>query len=152
MFVESNFEKRINYVINKFLYICVNHFVFVESVVIMIVIVNVFSFAFKNVIIIQIKYCTHCKKNYHVKNKCRNKYSHLKRDRDQSNRENQSNRNDQDHKRNKKNDNDNDNNNDNNNENRNDDDENVEKFHKLYIIKFFKTLSTINVMFVHTIL
>ncbi len=77
VFVESNLERRISYVINKFLNICVNRFVFVESVVIMIVIV-VSSLAFKNVIIIQMKHCTHCRKNYHVKSECRDKYSHLK--------------------------------------------------------------------------
>jgi hypothetical protein len=44
----------------------------------------------------------------------------------------------------KKNDKNNDNNNDN--DNRNDDDENVKRFHKLYIVMIFETLSIINVM------
>jgi hypothetical protein len=42
--VEFNLEREINYAINKFLNICVNRFVFVEFVVIMIVIA--FNFAF----------------------------------------------------------------------------------------------------------
>ncbi len=52
MFVEFNFEKRINYAINEFLNICVNRFVFVEFVVIMTIIVFISAFAIKNVIII----------------------------------------------------------------------------------------------------
>ncbi len=100
----------------------------------------------KNVVIIQMKYCTHCERYYHVKNKCRNKHSYLKRNRNQSTRENQadrrnqSNRRDRHNKRRRRNRNDDDNN------NQNDDDENVEKFHKLYIVVFFETISTMNVM------
>jgi hypothetical protein len=55
VFVEFNFAMKINYAINKFLNICVNCFVFVESIVIMIIIVNIFSlvvFEIKNVVII----------------------------------------------------------------------------------------------------
>jgi hypothetical protein len=81
--VEFNLAMRINYAINKFLNICVNRFVFVESIVIMTIIVNTSSFVvleIKNVVIIQIKHCTHCERNYHVKNECRNKHFHLKRD------------------------------------------------------------------------
>jgi hypothetical protein len=51
----------------------------------------------------------------------------------------------------KKNNNDNNNDNSNDNDSRNDDDENVERSHKLYIIMFFETLSTMNVMFVQII-
>ncbi len=112
----------------------------------MTVIVNIFSlvvFEIKNVVIIQIKHCTHCECYYHVKSECRNKHSHLKRDRDQSDR---SDRDDRDNKRRRENDNDNNNNND----ARNEDDENVEKFHKLYIIMFFETLSTMSVMLAQT--
>ncbi len=79
MFVELNFERRINYAINKFLNICVNHFVFVEFVVIMTIIVFIFAFAIKNLIIIQMKKCTHCERYYHVKSECRDEHSHLKR-------------------------------------------------------------------------
>jgi cation transport ATPase len=49
----------------------------------------------------------------------------------------------------KKTDKSNDNNNDN--DNRDDDDENAEKFHKLYIVMIFETLSTMNVMLVQII-
>jgi hypothetical protein len=77
--VEFNFEKRINYAINKFLNICVNRFAFVEFVVNMIVIVFISAFAVKNLIIIQMKKCTHCERYYHVKSECRDKHSHLKR-------------------------------------------------------------------------
>ncbi len=131
--------------------ICVNRFVFVELIVIMIVIVNVFSFAvfeIKNVVIIQMKHCTHCERYYHVKNECRNKHFHFKRDRDQLD---WSDRNDRDNKRRRKNENDNENDNDNVNDFRDEDDEDVEKSHKLYIVMFFETLSTMNVMFVQTI-
>jgi hypothetical protein len=86
------------------------------------------------------KHCTHCKRNHHVKNECRNKHFHLKRNRDQSDQDDQD---DRDNKRRRKNDNDND--------ARNEDDENVEKFHKLYIVMFFETLSTMNVMLAQTI-
>ncbi len=77
--VEFNFEKKINYAINKFLNICVNRFVFVEFVVIMTIIVFIFAFAIKYVIIIQMKKCIHCDCHYHVKSECRDKHSHLKR-------------------------------------------------------------------------
>ncbi len=143
VFIVFNLAMKINYAINKFLNICVNCFVFVESVVIMTIIVNIFSFVvfkIKNVVIIQMKHCIHCERNYHVKNECRNKHFHLKRNRDQSNRDD---RNDRNNKRKKKNDNDNDNDNDARNEN----DENVEKSHKLYIVIFLETLSTMSVMF-----
>jgi hypothetical protein len=113
----------------------------------MIVIVIVFLLAIKNIVIIQMKHCTHCERNYHVKSECRDKYFHLKRDQDQSNRENQSNRNDR-NKRKRKND--NDNNNDNNIRN-DDDDKNVERFYKFYIVMFFETLSTMSVIFAQTI-
>ncbi len=142
VFIEFNLAMKINYAINKFLNICVNRFVFVESIVIMTVIVNIFSLVvleIKNVVIIQMKHCTHCERNYHVKNECRDKHSHLKRDRDQSDR---SDRNDRDNKRRRKNDNDNDNDND----ARDEDDEDVEKSHKLYIVMILETLSTISVM------
>ncbi len=143
VFVELNLAMRINYAINKFLNICVNRFIFIESIVIMIIIVNIFSFVvfeIKNIVIIQMKHCTHCKRNHHVKNECRNKHFHLKRNRDQSDQDDQD---DRDNKRRRKNDNDND--------ARNEDDENVEKFHKLYIVMFFETLSTMNVMLAQTI-
>ncbi len=78
--VELNFERRINYAINKFFNICVNRFVFVEFVVIMTIIVFISAFAIKDVIIIQMKKCTHCERYYHVKNECRNKHFNLKRD------------------------------------------------------------------------
>jgi hypothetical protein len=147
VFIELNFERRINYAINKFLNICVNHFVFVEFVVIMIIVVFIFAFVVKNLIIIQIKKCIHCERYYHVKSECWNKHSHLKQN--HQSRKNQSNRDDRNNKRKRKNDKNNDNDNDNNNDNDNwnDDDENVEKFHKLYIVMIFETLSTINVMF-----
>jgi hypothetical protein len=150
MFVELNFAMKINYAINKFFNICVNRFVFVELIVIMTIIVNIFSFVvfeIKNIVIIQIKHCTYYKRNYHVKNECRDKHSHLKRN--HQNRENQSNRDDRDNKRKRKNDKNNDN--DNNNDNRDYDDENIEKSHKLYIVMIFETLSTMNVMFAQII-
>ncbi len=147
MFVEFNLEKKINYAINKFLNICANRFVLVEFVVIMTIIVFNFMFAIKDVIIIQIKKCIHCERYYHVKNECRDKHFHLKRN--HQNRKNQSNRNDRDNKQRRRNDKNDDNNNDNN--NRDDDDENVEKFHKLYIVMTFETLSTMNVMFAQII-
>jgi hypothetical protein len=53
--VEFNFAMRINYEINRFLNICVNRFAFVESIVIMTIIVNISSFVvfeIKNVVII----------------------------------------------------------------------------------------------------
>ncbi len=81
--VEFNLAMRINYAINRFLNICVNRFAFVESIVIMTVIVNISSLVvleIKNVVIIQMKHCTHCERNYHVKSECRDKHSHLKRD------------------------------------------------------------------------
>jgi hypothetical protein len=145
--VEFNFAMRINYAINKFLNICVNRFVFVESVVIMTIIVNIFSlvaFEIKNVVIIQMKHCIHCERIYYVKSECRNKHSYLKRDRDQLNRND---RDDRDNKQRRKNDNDNDNDND----ARDEDDEDVEKSYKLYIVMIFETLSTMNVMFAHII-
>ncbi len=143
--VELNLAMKINYAINKFLNICVNRFVFVESVVIMTVIVNISSLVvleIKNVVIIQMKHCIHCDRNYHVKNECRNKHFHLKRDRDQSDRDD---RDDRDNKRRRKNDNDNDN------DARSEDDENIEKSHKLYIVMILETLSTMSVMFAHII-
>jgi hypothetical protein len=143
VFIELNFERKINYAINKFLNICVNRFIFVEFVVIMTIIVFIFTFAIKNQIIIQMKYCTHCERYYHVKCECRNKHSHLKRD--HQSRKDQSNRDDRDNKRRKKNDKSNDN------DNRDDENENVEKFHKLYIVVFFETLSTMSVMFAQII-
>jgi cell division protein FtsL len=151
VFVEFNLERKINYAINKILNIFINYFVFVEFVVIMIVIVFIFAFAVKNLIIIQMKKCTHCERYYHVKNECRDKYFHLKRD--HQSRKNQSNRDDRDNKWRRKNDknNDNDNDNSNDNDNRDDDDENVEKFHKLYIAMILETLSTMSVMFVQII-
>jgi hypothetical protein len=109
----------------------------------MTIIVFIFAFAIKNVIIIQMKKCTHCDRHYHVKNECRNKHSHLKRD--HQSRKNQSNRNDRSNKRKKKNDKSNDN------DNRDDDDENVERFHKLYILMIFETLSIMSVMFAQII-
>jgi hypothetical protein len=148
--IEFNFAMKINYAINKFLNICVNRFAFVESVVIMTIIVNIFSlvvFEIKNVVTIQMKHCIHCKRNYHVKNECRNKHFYLKRD--HQNRDDQSNRDDRDNKRKRRNDKDNDNNNDN--DNRDYDDENPEKFHKLYIVMIFETLSTMSVMFAQII-
>jgi hypothetical protein len=112
----------------------------------MTVIVNISSLAFeiKNVVIIQMKHCIHCERNYHVKSECRDKHFHFKQNRDQSDRDD---RNDRDNQRRRKNDNDNDNDND----ARNEDDEDVEKFHKLYIVVFFETLSTMSVMFVQII-
>jgi hypothetical protein len=80
--VELNLAMRINYAINKFLNICVNRFAFVELIVIMTIIVNISSFVafeIKNVVIIQMKHCIHCERNYHVKSECRDKHSHLKR-------------------------------------------------------------------------
>ncbi len=147
VFVELNLERRINYAINKFLNICVNRFIFVDFVVIMTIIIFIFAFANKNMIIIQIKKYIYCERYYHVKNKCRDKHSHLKRD--HQNRRNQSNRKDRSNKQRRKNDKNNDNDNDNN--NHDDDDENVEKFHKLYIVMIFETLSTMNVMFAQII-
>jgi hypothetical protein len=141
--VELNFERRINYAINKFINIYVNRFIFVEFVVIMTIIVSIFAFAIKNQIIIQIKYCTHYERYYHVKSECRDKHSHLKRN--HQNQKDQSNRDDRDNKRRRRNDKSNDN------DNRDDDDENVEKFHKLYIVVFFETLSTMSVMFAQII-
>ncbi len=147
--VELNFERKINYAINKFLNICVNRFVFVEFVVIMIVIVFISALSVKNLIIIQMKKCTHCERYYHVKSECRNKHFHLKRD--HRNRKNQSNRDDRDNKRKRRNDKSNDNDNNTDNDNRSDDDENVEKFHNLYIVMIFETLSTMSVMFAQII-
>jgi ABC-type multidrug transport system fused ATPase/permease subunit len=79
MFIEFNLERNINYAINKFLNICVNRFIFVEFVVIMIVIIFIFAFVVENLIIIQMKKCTHYERYYHVKNECQNKNLHLKR-------------------------------------------------------------------------
>jgi hypothetical protein len=146
VFIKFNLAMRINYAINKFLNICVNRFVFVKSIVIMTIIVNISSFVvfeIKIVVIIQMKHCTHCKRIYHVKSECRNKHSHFKRDRDQSDR---SDRDDRDNKRRRKNNNENDNDNDARNEN----DENVERFHKLYIVISFKTLLTMSVILAQT--
>jgi hypothetical protein len=143
VFVELNLAMKINYAINKFLNICVNRFVFGESIVIMTIIVNTSSFIvleIKNIVIIQMKHCTDCERNYHVKNECRDKHFHLKRNRDQSDRDD---RDDRDNKRKRRNDNDND--------ARNKDDEDVERFHKLYIVMFFETLSTMSVMLAQTI-
>jgi hypothetical protein len=149
--VELNLEREINYAITKFLNICVNRFVFVEFVVIMIVIVSIFAFAVKNLIIIQMKKCIHCERYYHVKSECRNKHFHLKRN--HQSREDQSDRDDRSNERRRRNDksNDNDNDNSNDNDNRDDDDENVEKSHKLYIVMIFETLSTMSVMFAQII-
>ncbi len=94
--VVFNSKRRINYAINIFLNICVNRFVFVEFVMIMIIIAFLRHFSSqqenKNVVIIQIKYCTHCKRYYHANNECQNKHSHLKRNRNQSTRKNQADR------------------------------------------------------------
>jgi hypothetical protein len=150
--VELNLAMRINYAINRFLNICVNRFVFVESVVIMTVIVNTSSLVvleIKNVVIIQMKHCTHCERNYHVKSECRNKHLHLKRD--HQSREDQSDRDDRNNKRRRENDKDNDNDNSNDNDNRDYDDENAENSHKLYIAVIFETLSTMSVMFAQII-
>jgi hypothetical protein len=109
----------------------------------MTVIVNTSSLValeIKNVVIIQMKHCTHCERNYHVKSECRDKHFHLKRNRDQSDRDD---RDDRDNKRRRRNDNDND--------AQSEDDEDVEKSHKLYIVMFFETLSTMSVMFAQTI-
>ncbi len=152
VFVEFNLAIKINYAINKFLNICVNRFVFVESVVIMTIIVNISSlvvFETKNVVIIQMKHCTHCERNYHVKSECRDKHLHLKRD--HQSRRNQSDRDDRDNKRRRENDKDNYNDNSNDNDNRDYDDENAERFHKLYIVVTFETLSTMSVMFAQII-
>jgi cell division protein FtsI/penicillin-binding protein 2 len=142
VFIELNFERKINYKMNKFLNICVNRFIFVDFVVIMTIIVFIFAFAIKNMIIIQIKKCIHYERYYHVKSECRDKHSHLKRN--HQSRKNQSDRNNRSNKRKRKNDRNNDNDNDN--DNRNDDDENVEKSHKLYIVMIFETLSIMNVI------
>jgi hypothetical protein len=152
VFIEFNFAMKINYAINKFLNICVNRCVFVELIVIMTIIVNISSFVvfeIKNVVIIQMKHCIHCERNYHVKNECRDKHFHLKRN--HQNRKNQLNRDDQDNKRKRKNDKNNDNDNSNDNDNRDYNDENVEKSHKLYIVMILETLSTMNVMFAQII-
>jgi hypothetical protein len=45
----------------------------------MTIIVFIFAFAIKYVIIIQMKKCIHCDCHYHVKSECRDKHSHLKR-------------------------------------------------------------------------
>jgi predicted Holliday junction resolvase-like endonuclease len=114
----------------------------------MTIIINIFSlvvFEIKNVVIIQMKHCTHCERNYHVKSECRDKHSHLKQN--HQNRKNQSNRDDRKNKRKRENDKDNDNDNNNDNDNRDYDDENVEKSHKLYIVMILETLSTMSVMF-----
>jgi hypothetical protein len=111
--------------------------------VIMTVIVSIFAFAIKNLIIIQMKKCTHCERYYHVKSECRNKHFHLKRN--HQSRKDQSDRDDRSNKRRRENDKKNDNSNDN--DNRDDDDEDVEKSHKLYIVMIFETLSTMSVMF-----
>ncbi len=147
--VELNLEREINYAINKFLNICVDCFAFVEFVVIMIVIVSISAFFVKNLIIIQMKKCTHCERYYHVKSKCRNKHFHLKRN--HQSREDQSDRDDRSNKRRRRNDKNNDNDNSNDNDNRNDDDENAERSHKLYIVMTFETLSTMNVIFAQII-
>jgi hypothetical protein len=78
--VGSNFERGINYAINRFLNICVNRFALVEFVVIMTVIASTFALAIKDMIIIQMKKCSHCERYYHTKSECRDKHSHLKRD------------------------------------------------------------------------
>jgi hypothetical protein len=150
--VELNFAMKINYAINKFLNICVNRFVFVESAVIMTIIVNIsslFVLEIKNVVIIQMKHCIHCERNYHVKSECRDKHFHLKRN--HQSRRDQSSRDDRNNKRRRKNDKSNDNDNSNENDNRGYDDENVERSHKLYIVMTFETLSTMSVMFAQII-
>jgi hypothetical protein len=141
--VEFNLERKINYAINKFLNTCVNRFAFVEFVVIMTITVSVsvFSLAIKNQIIIQMKYCTHCERYYHVKSECRDKHFHLKRD--HQSRKNQSERSDRDNKRRRKNDKSNNNRSD-------DDDEDAEESHKLYIVMILETLSTMSVMLAQT--
>jgi predicted nucleotidyltransferase len=68
--------------------------------VIMIIIVFIFAFAIKNLIIIQMKKCIHYERYYYVKSECRDKHFHLKRN--HQNRKNQSNRDDQDNKWRKK--------------------------------------------------
>jgi hypothetical protein len=110
--------------------------------VIMTIIVSTFALAIKNLIIIQMKKCTHCERYYHVKSECRDKHFHLKRN--HQSRNNQLNRDDRDNKRKRENDKDNDNSNDN--DNCDDDDEDVERSHKLYIVMTFETLSTMSVM------
>jgi hypothetical protein len=145
VFVVFNLAMKINYAINKFLNICVNRFVFDEFVVIMTIIVFISAFAIKNMIIIQMKKCSHCERYYHTKSECRNKHFHLKRD--HQSRRNQSDRDDRDSKQKRENDKSNDN--DNNNDNRDDDDENAERSHKLYIVMILETLTIMSAMFRH---
>ncbi len=87
---ESNFAKDINYAINRFLNICVNHSTSKKSTLVMIVITFVSNSFFdkiqsnahsktKNVVIIIVKMCTICEKKYHTTNEHREQ---LKRDRD----------------------------------------------------------------------
>ncbi len=91
---ESNFFRNINYAINRFLNICVNRFVSRKSTLVMIVITLVSILAFfnkiqsnaqskiKNIIIIIVKKCIFCEKNFHTTNECREQFN-FKRDRDQ---------------------------------------------------------------------
>jgi hypothetical protein len=52
VFTKFNLERKIHYAINRFLNICVNHFIFVEFVVIMTIIVFISAFVVNNLIII----------------------------------------------------------------------------------------------------
>ncbi len=93
---ESNSFQDINYAINRFLNIYVNRFVSRKSTFVMIVIVFVYisNLAFfdkiqsnaqsriKNVIIIIVKMCIICDKNFHTTNEYREQFN-SKRDRDQ---------------------------------------------------------------------
>ncbi len=85
---------NINYAINRFLNICVNHFVSRKLTLVIIVIVFISTFAFfdkihsnvqlriKNVIIIIIKKCIFYEKKFHTINECHEQFN-FKRNRDQ---------------------------------------------------------------------
>ncbi len=143
---ELNSSRDINYAINRFLNICVNHFVLRKSTLVMIVIVFAFAsnFAFldkvqsdaqseiKNVIIIIVKMCIICDKKFHTTSECREQFN-LKRDRDQFDEK----RNDRNDKR--KQDNDNDEKHHSNVDNENDE-------HKIYIIINLNILTIMSFM------
>jgi hypothetical protein len=142
---ESNSLKNINYIINRFLNICVNRSISKELTLVIIVIIILVSNSFKvqsnaqskikNFVIIIVKLCIICEKRYHATNKHRDQFN-FKRDRDQFDDK----RNNRDNKR--KRENDNDNNNERNHSNVND--ENDE--HKVYIVINLEILTILSVM------
>jgi hypothetical protein len=143
---ESNLIKNINYVINRFLNICVNRSISKKSTLVMIIITFVSnSFLYniqskaqlkiKNVVIIIVKMCIICDRKYHTTNEHRKQFN-FKWNCDQFDEE----RNDRNNKRKRENDND-----DDKRFNSKIDDE--KKKHKIYIVINFEILTIMNAMF-----